>query len=210
MNFKELLETISGLSDEQKTAIIEGMKSNKIYTAGEENLDLRYNKLKGEHDGLVAEHEKSKGLIAELQKSTKDNEKIQGKISEYESTIESMKTELEKEKTQNALKLGLISAGAKTSDVDYLMFKISNDPDFEIKLDDNGGISGLDDKLKGLKTQFPNQFEGSANKKIEEKKLEHGDDNKSSRMTKDEFNKLGYKSRVKLRETDPELYNSLI
>ena len=62
-------------------------------------------------------------------------------------------------------------------------------------------------KLKGLKTQFPAQFEISSSKKIDEKKLDKPDDNKS--ITKDEFKKMGYQSKLKLFNENPDLYNEL-
>ena len=45
MTLEELLKS-QGCSDEQVTNILTGMKDNKIYTASEENLDVRYGKLK--------------------------------------------------------------------------------------------------------------------------------------------------------------------
>ena len=48
MNLIEILKS-QGLSDEQINTIKGEMKQNKIYTAGEENLDIRYGKLKNDH-----------------------------------------------------------------------------------------------------------------------------------------------------------------
>lgn len=48
MTLEELLKA-QGLSDEQIKAITASMKENKIYTASEENLDIRYRKTE---DGL--------------------------------------------------------------------------------------------------------------------------------------------------------------
>ena len=129
MNMKELLATIEGLSADQQTAILEAMKKNKVFTASEENLDVRYGKLKTDHDNLTAEHKKSTDLIAELQKATKGQEAVQGKITEYQSTIEQLKQEAIQAKTESALKIGLLSAGAKPDDIDYLLFKMNHDTD---------------------------------------------------------------------------------
>ena len=70
MTLEELLKA-QNLTDEQVTAIIGGMKENKIFTASEENLDIRYGKLKTNHDALVAKDAESQKLIEELQKATK-------------------------------------------------------------------------------------------------------------------------------------------
>lgn len=41
MTLEELLKA-KGLTDDQIKAILDGMKENKIFTASEENLDIRY------------------------------------------------------------------------------------------------------------------------------------------------------------------------
>lgn len=45
MTLQELLKA-QNLTDEQVKGILDAMKENKIYTASEENLDVRYGKLK--------------------------------------------------------------------------------------------------------------------------------------------------------------------
>ena len=207
MTLQELLKSIEGLTEEQQKAILEGMKKNKIYTASEENLDVRYSKLKTDHDNLTAEHQKSTDLIAELQKATKGQEAVQGKITEYEATIKKLQEEAVQAKTESALKIGLLSAGAKASDIDYLMFKISHDTDWKPEIGEDGQIKGLDDKVKGLKTQFPSQFEGSSTKKIDEKKLDKPET--KDQITSEEFKKMGYQAKNELYNKDPDLYRKL-
>lgn len=207
MKLDELLKTL-GLEDDMIKKILKAMKDNKIFTASEENLDVRYGKLKADHDNLTAEHEKSTGLIAELQKATKDNEGIQNQITEYQAQIQTLQEEALKAKTESALKIGLLSAGAKPSDIDYLMFKMEHDSEWKPELDDQGKVKGLDDKLKGLKTQFPAQFEGTGSKKIDEKKLEKSEEKTS--VTKDEFRKMGYQDRLNFKKSNPELFKEFM
>ena len=207
MNMKELLAGIDGLSAELQTAILESMKKNKVFTSSEENLDVRYGKLKTDHENLTAEHKKSTDLIEELKKATKGQEAVQGKITEYQTTIEQLKQEAIQVKTESALKIGLLSAGAKPEDIDYLLFKMSHDSDWKAELAEDGQVKGLQDKLKGLKTQFPSNFESKSEKKIEEKKLEHSDQKDS--VSADDFRKMGYQQKAELYNTDPELYSKL-
>lgn len=87
MTLQELLKA-QNLTDEQVKGILDAMKQNKIYTASEENLDVRYGKLKTDHDAMVAKDAESQKLIAELQKATKGQEDVQTKITEYEATIQ--------------------------------------------------------------------------------------------------------------------------
>lgn len=202
MTLQEILKS-QGLSDDQIEKITGEMKQNKIFTAGEENLDIRFGKLKTDHDALVTKYGESEKLIAELQKSNKDNEAIQNKIAEYEQTIAEKDAELLQVKTDSAIKVALL--GAKAVDVDYLTFKLKEKG--EIKLDDQGNIKGIDDLLSGLKTQFPSQFESSTQKKIDEHKLPDPDD--SNKITKEEFAKMGYQGRLKVFNENPELYAEL-
>lgn len=203
MTLQEILKA-KGLSDEDVEATIGEMKQNKIFTAGEENLDIRFGKLKTDHDALTAKYGESEKLIAELQKANKGNEAIQTKITEYEATIAEKDAELEKVKTESAIKVALL--GAKAVDVDYLTFKLKEKG--EIKLDENGNIKGIDDMLAGLKTQFPTQFESGTQKKIDEHRLPENNDD-GQKMTKEEFSKLGYQGRLKIFNENPELYSEL-
>lgn len=207
MTLQELLKTIEGLTPEQQKAIIDGMKANKIYTASEENLDVRYGKLKTDHDNLTAEHQKSTDLIAQLQKQTKDNEGIQNQITDYQNQIKTLQEEAVKARTESALKIGLLSAGAKPDDIDYLMFKMEHDGEWTPELSEDGQIKGLDDKLKGLKTQYPAQFEATSTKIIDEKKLDK--QNEKDGVTADEFRKMGYQQKNQLFNENPELYRKL-
>lgn len=153
MTLQEILKA-QGLSDEQIEKVVGEMKQNKIFTANEENLDIRYGKLKGDHENLTKQHSEATALIEQLKKDNKGNEELQGKVSGYESTIEALQKENEQLKIDSALKVALLEA--KVQDVDYLTFKIKEKG--EVVLDDNGKIKGIDDTLAALKTQFPNQF----------------------------------------------------
>lgn len=206
MTLKEILKA-KGVADDVIESIMGDMKTHKIFTASEENLDIRFGKLKADHDALVQKDTESQKLISELQSATKGQEDVQKQIAEYQAQIAKQDEELKQAKTESAMKIGLLSAGAKASDIDYLLFKLNHDADWKPELDDNGQVKGLDDKVKGLKTQFPVQFEASSTKKIDEKKLDKPDDKQT--VTKDDFKKMGYQSRLKLFNENPELYNEL-
>ena len=206
MTLKEILKA-KGLTDDVVESIIGEMKTNKIFTASEENLDIRFGKLKTDHDALVQKDAESQKLIADLQSATKGQENVQKQIADYQAQIARQQEELNQAKTESALKIGLLSAGAKASDIDYLIFKMNHDGDWKPELDDNGQVKGLDDKLKGLKTQFPAQFEMSTSKKIDEKKLDKPDPKQTT--TKEDFKKMGYQAKLKLFNENPDLYNEL-
>lgn len=206
MTLREILKN-KNIEESVVDEILEDMKKNNVFLASEENLDVRYSKLKGEHEALVKKDSESQSLIQELQNATKGQEDIQSKIVEYESKIEEQEKLLKKERVNSALKFGLVELGAKSTDVDYLIYKLNNsETDWNPELDENGKVKGLNDKIENLKTQYPNQFQSSTQKKIDEKKIEKGAE---LELTKEDFNKMGYQQRNKLYNENPELYNEL-
>ncbi len=202
MNFTEILKA-QGLTDEQIVKISADMKSNKVYLASEENLDVRYNKLKLESEQNSQELAKSQALISELQKGNKGNEELQGKIKEYETQIANLKKTNEEQRLESALDRVLLEA--KVQDVDYVKFKIK-EKGTELKLDDKGNLTGTKELLDDLKVQLPTQFT-TGSSKVKEVKLPHSDDDKG--VTKEQFNKMSYKERLKLFNENQEAYEEL-
>ncbi len=207
MTMQELLKSLD-LTDEQITSITTKMKENKMFISSEENLDVRYSKLKEQHDAQTKQLEESSKLIEDLKKSTEGQEDTQNKINEYQTKMTELEEQLVAERTESALKVSLLAAGVKASDIDYIMFKCKSDTDWKPVLDDSGNIKGMDDKIKGLKTQYPNQFESSSKKKIDENKLPEDNDDKN-KVTKEDFKKMGYQERLKVYNDNPDLYKEL-
>ena len=204
MTLAEILKA-KGIDDATIQTVLEDMKSNKVYTASEENLDVRYGKLKTDHEGKLAELTEAQNLIAELKKSNKGNEGLQQKITDYEGQVAQLQAELEKTKMEGEIKVELLAA--KALDVDYLTFKLKEKG--ELALDENGKIKGMEDKIAALKTQFPAQFEAAGKKNILENKLPD-QERPEATVTKEEFNKMGYNSRVELKRNNPEQYSQLM
>lgn len=202
MNFTEVLKA-QGLTDEQIVKISAEMKSNKIYLASEENLDVRYNKLKLESEQNSQELAKSQSLIEELQKGNKGNEELQGKIKGYEDEIASLKKKNEEQRINSALDRILLEANVQ--DVDYVKYKIK-EKGTELKLDDKGNLTGTKELIDNLKVQLPTQFSKTA-QKINEIKLPQNENNKG--ITKDQFNKMSYQERLKLFNENKEAYDEL-
>lgn len=203
MTIAEILKA-KGIDDAVINEIQEEMKSNKIFTASEENLDVRYGKLKTEHEGKLAELAEANNLIAEFKKNSKGNEGLQQKINDFEAQMAKLQEENAKIKLESAIKVELLKA--KALDVDYLTFKLKEKG--ELALDESEQIKGWEDKLAALKTQFPTQFEGSGSKKYEEHKLPD-EPGGSNTVTKESFDKMGYQDRLKLFNENPEAYAEL-
>lgn len=210
MNISEILKA-KGVADDVIASVLEDMKANKIFTASEENLDVRYGKLKTDHESKIQELTEANNLIAELQKTNKGNEDLQGKITDYESRIQKLQNELEETKIDSEINIGLLSAGVNPDDIDYLAYKLKAKG--ELALDDDGKIKGWEDKLSGLKTQCPRQFESSGNdgdgyKLYNPNMLNEGDD-KNHTPSREEFLGMSYEQRVALKQKNEELYKKL-
>ena len=205
MTLQEILKA-KGISDETIEAVIADMKTNKIFTAGEENLDIRYKKLKDEHDNLVIQHGESAKLIEQFKSGANDNEALQGKITGYETTIANLQEQLKQTQVESAIKVALL--GAKATDVDYMTFRLKEKG--ELELDDQGHIKGINDMLAGLKTQFPAFFESSKDQR--ELQVHELPDRKpdGSGMTKAEFLRKPYAERAAFANENPEAYNTIM
>ena len=200
MTLQELLKA-NGMSDEGIAAVEAGMKEHKIYTASRENLDIRYDKLKTEYDGLSGKHTEAQALIQQLQQATAGNEEQQRLIAEYEVKFQKQQEELDKARLDAAVKVALLEA--KASDIDYMTFKLREKG--ELALDESGKIKGWDEKLAGLRTQFPTQFEGSGAKVVEPNRLPDTDPNGGG-LTRQEILRKPYAERAQLFADNPEAY----
>lgn len=203
MNFLEILQA-NGITDDLAVKITSEMKANKIYLANEENLDVRYNKLKVESEADKAELLKSQALISELQNGNKANEELQTKIKEHQDEIATLKESLEAQKVESALDRALIEANVQ--DVDYVKFKLK-EKGTDLKLDENGKLENIKTALDELKLQLPSQFK-SSDKKVEELKLPT-DVKTDKGITKDDYSKMSYADRVKLFSNDKQTFDEV-
>ena len=201
MNLKEIM-LANGIDNAVIDKIASEMKANKIYTASEENLDIRYGKLK-------TEHAQAQQSISDLQQQIAQFEQLKSQnttlVEEANKKLAELQAENDRIKLDNALERALIEA--KVQDVDYMKFKLKEKHPDGFKLDENGKIESINTVLDDLKVQFPNQF-AKTEKKIEEKKLEQSDDNNGG-VSSEQFNKMNYHERAKLFKENPEQYAEL-
>lgn len=146
----------------------------------------KYDALNEQLTGKQTELDTANGLIADLKKASKGNEELQGKITAYEGQVADLQAQLAETKLKSAIKVALLSE--KAVDVDYLTFKLNEklkEKGETLELDENDNIKGWDDRLNGLKTQFPNMFESGDGgnggyKPLGNGGLPKGDPNKST------------------------------
>ena len=201
MNLKEIM-LANGIDNAVIDKIASEMKANKIYTASEENLDIRYGKLKNEHTALTQQATDLQSQIAQFEQL---KAQLTSQAEEANKKIAEMQSENAKIKADYALERALMEA--KVQDVDYMKFKIKEKHPDGFKLDENGKIESINTVIDDLKVQFPNQF-AKTEKKIEEKKLEKSDDNNGG-ISSEQFTKMNYHERAKLFKENPEQYAEL-
>ena len=201
MNLKEIM-LANGIDNAVIEKIASEMKANKIYTASEENLDIRYGKLKNEHTALTQQATDLQSQIAQFEQL---KARLTAQAEEANRQIAEMQSENAKIKTDYALERALMEA--KVQDVDYLKYKLKEKHPDGFKLDANGKIESINTVIDDLKVQFPNQF-AKTEKKIEEKKLEKSD-TQGTGITSEQFTKMNYHERAKLFKENPEQYAEL-
>ena len=202
--FKEKVDAFNGDEANKDKQIKLGNLASGEYV-GKGKFDALQQAMAGKDTEIT----NANNLIAELKKASKGNEDIQKKVADYEAENAKLQAELADTKMKSAIKVALLSE--KAVDIDYLTFKLNEklkEKGESLELDENDNIKGWDDKLSGLKVQFPTMFESASagGKKIEENKLDKNDDRSS--VTRADILKMPYAERAKLASEQPEVYNT--
>ena len=213
MNLTDILNA-NGIEEKVANAILAAMKENKIFTASEENLDIRYGKLKTDHEGVTKQLNEANATIDALKKSTKGQEEAQQKITAYEQQVVQLQKELADEKWRNRARIGLMQAGA--DDIDYVLYKLEESmtkEGKERKLTDAEEIEGWEDLLKNAQAQLPQRFAKSDDSKdgyevFNPNKLKNGEDGDRN-VTKERFMAMSYEERVAFKQNNEKRYNEL-
>lgn len=204
---QELLKEYLG-EDAKVEEFLNKMKERKIYTSSEENIDGRYSKLKQDFETLSSKSKESEDLIAQLKKQNGDNETLQSQVKAYEEKIQELEAENARLEIDNTLKFELLAKGAKSNDIDYLIYR-AKQGDTELKLDKDGKIKGLDDLIDGLKKSCASNFEEAKKKQVDVKELPNEDPTKDT-MTKEEFLKKPYSERAQFAADNPEAFQEMM
>lgn len=138
-------------------------------------------------------------------------DEIKAKAEEYKVKLEQSelkaKEELEKIKFEHILENTLQSAKARNIKAVKALLDIEG-----LTLVD-GKIHGLDERLDKLKQENDYLFEPQEVKEESKDKIplftRPGDKGKTETLTKEDFNKLGYKERLELSRNQPDLYKQL-
>ena len=142
--------------------------------------------------------------IEELKKV--DAEGLKAKIEELQAENKRVQKENEEElarlKLSNALKLAITEA----HDTDLVISQLDTS---KIKLDENGTLTGLDEQLKTLKEAKSFLFKQDSNTPQGGFKPNQSNSNLGGTLTKEAFNKMTYREKVELYNSNQELYEQL-
>ena len=148
----ELLQEIFSATEEQSKAFTDAMKAKKIYTASEENLDVRFGKLKEQSAAKDTKLKEYEGKIAAFESGMTGHEALQQDLTAAQNRITPLEAQLKKAQVEAQGHLALLTAGAKPDAIDFLMFRLQADG--ELEQDEKGKVKGLDDKITALKTNI--------------------------------------------------------
>lgn len=154
MTLEQILKA-QGLTDEQIAAIMGAMKENKIYTTNEENIDIRYGKLKAERDDLKGKLETAETTIGDLKATNKDNEALQATIKTHEDTITSMKADYESKIREMSIQSAIRS---KLTDTKYPELLETKFDKTKLSVSEDGTVLGIDEQLTTIKEQYKDLF----------------------------------------------------
>lgn len=206
----ELMDILKakGLEEDAAREILEEMKANRIFTASEENLDIRYGKLKAQHEGVSQQLKAANAQIAQLQEASKGSGDLQQQVETYRQQVTQLQAQLTEKQIDSEAQTGLLAAGVKPDDMDYLLFKLKSGGALE--LGEDGRVKELEGRISALKQQHPSHFASGKKAHILEHKLPEDGGDPPPTITKETFGKMGYSDRVALRRDDPELYDQMM
>lgn len=201
---REFLKNL-GLEDEAIDKIM--AENGKDIEKAKGDLEAKEAELKAketELETLQGQLEKANEQIEEFKDM--DIEDIKKKADEYKEKYETAKAEAEKElekiRFDYEIDKALSGAKAKNTKAVKALLDLEN-----LKLTDEK-ILGLDEQLEKIKEDNEFLFE------VEEKEkapniVRPGGSNEPKGITKEQFNKMGYLERVKLKQKDESLYEKL-
>ena len=163
MNANDIIKKY--LDSDKSKELLEELKKNKIYFANEENLDIRYSKLKDDMTAKNKLYDEAQKHIEELNNGLKNGEELKAKQLEYEKKIAELEAENKNIKIDSALRQKLFEANA--TDTDYIIYKIKNRLKSENKTleIENGNIKDLNNIIETEKKTSPNFFKSETTSK---------------------------------------------
>lgn len=200
MTLAEILKA-QGLTDEQIATITGEMSSNKIYTTNEENIDVRYNKLKTERDDLKVKLDTADTTITDLKEANKENETLQSTIKTHEDTIATLKTDYDTKVRDMSIQSAIQSKLTDTKYPELLETKFDKK---KLTVSEDGTVLGIDEQLTNIKESYKDLFTP-----VVTGRPPNNTGGAPKAINKEQFNQMSYKEKLNLFNDDPETYKQL-
>lgn len=161
-------------------------------------------KAKADYEDVKAQLETATATITDLKKNNVDNEKLQNKVTEYETEIAKLKDEAAKKdfnyRLEDALK------GSKAKNLKALKALLDMD---KVKLEGDK-FTGLEEQLTALKESDAYLFDAEEQQPPQLGGFKPTNTGGASKgITKEQFNKMSYSERAELYNAQPEVYKQL-
>lgn len=108
---------------------------------------------KEQYNNKVTELKDAQDTLKDLKENHADVEELQKSIGDYETKVKELEQEKLDQAKEFALKTALTDVGA--IDVEYFADKLKAD----VELDEEGNLTGFDEKIKDYQTKHPALFE---------------------------------------------------
>lgn len=193
---KEELKTL-GLNDEQIEKVVEDYGKNYVPKS---QFNQKNEELKQAKESLTT----MQSDIEALKKSNADNAELSKQIDELNAAQLKREAEytaqIQKMELDGIVERTLLSSKVKNAKAVRALLDLE---DAKVK---DGTIKGLDDQLTKLKESDPYLFESESKPTGVTPGEPHGGQG-STGITQEQFNKMGYLERAKLKEEDPNAYS---
>lgn len=193
---KEELKTL-GLNDEQIEKVVEDYGKNYV---AKSQFNQKNEELKQAKESLTT----MQSDIEALKKSNADNAELSKQIDELNAAQLKREAEytaqIQKMELDGIVERTLLSSKVKNAKAVRALLDLE---DAKVK---DGTIKGLDDQLTKLKESDPYLFESESKPTGVTPGEPHGGQG-STGITQEQFNKMGYLERAKLKEDDPNAYS---
>lgn len=195
---KEELKAL-GLNDEQIEKVVEDYGKNYV---PKNQFNKKNDALKQAEESLEA----MQSDIETLKKANADNDELSKQIDELNAAQLKREAEytaqIQKMELDGIVERTLLSSKVKNAKAVRALLDLE---DAKVK---DGTIKGLDDQLTKLKESDPYLFESESKPTGVTPGEPHGGQG-STGITQEQFNKMGYLQRAKLKEDDPNAYSEL-
>lgn len=196
---KEELKAL-GLTDEQIEKVSEDYGKNYV---PKNQFNQKNEELKQAKESLTT----MQSDIEALKKANADNAELSKQIDELNAAQLKREAEytaqIHKMELDGIVERTLLSSKVKNAKAVRALLDLE---DAKVK---DGTIKGLDDQLAKLKESDPYLFESDSKPTGVTPGEPHGGQ-KSTGITQEQFNKMGYLQRAKLKEDDPNTYSEFI